>query len=153
MTQPGWITDPNMPTARAWAAGAHPQNTTPGSFLVLGGAPAQGVVELFDKETNKWKSGNSMPTGRGHLAAAAWNSTVLAVGGSNGTGVLGAFEAYDLLMQSWSQLAPMPTPREGLGAAVIGDLLIAIGGDDGASPPHPLDTVEIYSLKTKTWSR
>jgi len=35
---------PPIPTARAWAAGA---TDTGGGFLVLGGAPALGVVEAF----------------------------------------------------------------------------------------------------------
>ena len=71
-----------MPVARAYAAGA----VVHGKLYVACGTtngPALGRVERYDPVSDTWATMPNMPTARNHLAAAAANGVLYALGGFN----------------------------------------------------------------------
>jgi hypothetical protein len=94
-----------------------------------------------------------MPTARDHLAAAALDGVVYAVGGRAGGVLFDAVEAFDSGTGRWrTGLRPMPTARGGLMAAVVGPRLYAFGGEgNGKSPLGVFSEVEAYEPATDRW--
>ena len=73
-----------------------------------------------------------MPTARGGIAAAVFDSHLIVFGGegnaSDPDGVFAEVEAYDGAAGIWRTLTPMPTPRHGIGAARVSGLIHVPGG-------------------------
>ena len=72
---------------------------------------------------NRWTALAYVPTARDHLAAAAVDGRLYAVGGridGNYSRNLTSNEAYDPATDRWEQRAPMPTARSGIAAPAAG---------------------------------
>jgi non-specific serine/threonine protein kinase len=144
-----WEELPPMNEPRAAGAAA-----VVGDRIVVVGGQAEnelvGGTEVFDGEG--WSAGAPIPTPREHLAAAADDQYLYAVGGRNLSPDRnsGALERYDPSADSWENLAAMPTPRGGLGAAIVGETLVAFGGETSDAT---LGTVELYDIPANEWSR
>lgn len=138
-----------MPTRRGAAAAAVANGRiyvvggatfTPGarSTTLMPRAPGRtlGTVEEYDPAANTWRSRSAMPTARNHLAVAAVNGKIYAIGGRVGAGFItlasntDAVEAYDPASDRWTGVrARMPTPRSGLAWGVYKGHIIVAGGE------------------------
>jgi N-acetylneuraminic acid mutarotase len=98
-----------------------------------------------------------MPTGRNHLAAAAYGGRVYAIAGRSdlgaGVGNLNALEEYDPASNIWRTRAPVPNPRSGLAAVTIGHFIFAVGGEgNDASANGTFADNDAYNAATNTWT-
>ena len=143
-----WVELPKLPRPRAAGVAA-----VVGDEIVVLGGQADGelvaATEIFDG--TRWRDGAPIPTQRDHLAAAADDRFVYAVGGRNLSPDqnLDAFERYDVRADSWKKLPPLPTPRGGLGAALVGGRIVAAGGEE---PTRVLENVEAFNLADGAWT-
>lgn len=138
-----------MPTRRGAAAAA----AVNGRIYVIGGATfspgaasttltprapgrSLGTVEEYNPATNTWRARSTMPTARNHLAVAAVNGKIYAIGGRVGAGFItlasntDAVEAFDPVSDRWTGVrARMPTPRSGIAWGVYHNRIIVAGGE------------------------
>jgi hypothetical protein len=150
-TSGAWISRAAAPTARMNGAVA----VVDGIIFALGGEEATwdygsrvlvGAVEAYDPATDSWTTRASLPTPRTHLAAAAVNGIIYAVGGS-GSGIVATVEAYDPATDTWTPRAPLPVPMYGMRLAVVGGKLYSIGSDDFLTT-----RVDIYDPVADRWA-
>ncbi len=98
-----------------------------------------------------WRSGASMPTARGRLAAGVVNGVLYAVGGTGASQpALATVEAYTVGNNRWTVKAPLPEARSHLNVGVVGGVLYAAGGLDGTG--QPTGTLYAYDAGTGTWT-
>ena len=93
-----------------------------------------------------------MPTARDHLAAAAIDGRLYAVGGrvdGNYSRNLTTNEAYDPGADRWEASAPLPTARSGIAAAVLSERMFVFGGE---GPSGTFPQAEGYDPKSNGWS-
>jgi N-acetylneuraminic acid mutarotase len=134
-----WTTLPNMPTARNHFVAA----AIGGEFYAVGGRFGAGfasevtdVVEIYNPQTNEWRTGVPMPTRRsGHNGIMANGCLHIMGGEGNGEGnVNGLYpqhELYNPQTQTWITVGEMPTPMHGVvGMAFINGWLHFPGGGD-----------------------
>lgn len=155
-----WKTLPDMPITREATANA----AIGSAVFVIGGTKLgfreygdSDANEAYNTQTGKWMGLAPMPTPRSEAAAVGYGLSIYVLGGQSSKfgGVTGAFERYDALTNRWEVLPAMPTPRTALGAARIGSKIYAIGGQNCVSLlcGESLDVVEVYDLRTRSWSR
>jgi N-acetylneuraminic acid mutarotase len=158
-----WSIGKTMPTARFGAfAGAIGTN-----IYVVGGATNSGyqvtnVNEIYNTQTNMWKTGAPLPTAR-ELGASAVVKGILYViggstGGSNPQNVVEAYnpvsntwttkapmpnEAYSATTKKWTTLASMPNALETPGSATVGGRLYCFGGSS-SNLGNVYNYVQIY---------
>lgn len=140
-----------MPEARAAGAAV----AIGERIYVVGGATGGGLATAtfeYDLGADRWTSRAAIATRRDHLAAAALDGRVCAVGGRelSMSRNLATLECYDPARDAWERLPPAPTPRGGVGAAVVGTKLVFIGGEQ---PQGTFKEVEIYDSSTRAWTR
>lgn len=108
--------------------------------------------EAFDFETNRYEHLPPLPRPLNHVAVAAWNGNLYAVGGLGDDleNYIATGEAwrYDVRERRWLPIAPMPTPRGAAGAAVVDDVLYVVGG---LANGERLTNLEAYDLKRDRW--
>ena len=102
------------------------------------------TAEVYEAEHGAWRQLPEMSTARGYLGVAhgGRGTTLLAMGGSDGTSTLSSVEEFNYGAGVWRHVAPMSRPRIWLAAATLGDNTFAVGGYDGA---EYLDLVEMYT--------
>src|SRR5260370_23468651 len=104
--------------------------------------------EAYDPAANRWIALASMPTARDHLAAAAIDGRLYAVGGrvdGNYSRNLAANEAYDPAADRWEARAPLPTARSGIAAAVVDGRMFVFGGE---GPGGTFPQAEAYDARS-----
>lgn len=101
-----------------------------------------------DKES-PWHERAQMPSRRAHLALAAVDDRILAIGGQTPDGVTSAVEAYDPEDDDWTPMSEKPTPARYISAAAVGSDVYVPGGcgADGA----PTRSVEVYNAGADAW--
>jgi N-acetylneuraminic acid mutarotase len=159
-----WETLEPLPQGPRGALGAA---AIDGSIYVAGGSsgdlsgPATADLVRYDIASSTWSLLAPMPTAREHLAVAAVDTKIVAVGGRNGGhethALLSATEVYDPASDSWSVGAELPVPRAGLGVATFEKSVIIIGGerftdDQGASISEAFASVDAYDAANDRWS-
>ena len=112
--------------------------------------PGANVQALTTDGDSRWQPGAQMPTPRGRLALATWQTRLYAIGGFTPGGVTGVVEVYDVLKKAWSFGAGKPTPVANIAAAVLNDKMIVPGGS--TSNGTPTSVVEVYDPATDAWS-
>jgi N-acetylneuraminic acid mutarotase len=108
--------------------------------------------EVYDPAANSWTALAYVPTARDHLAVAAMDGRLYAVGGRvDGSYLrnLTSNEAYDPATGRWEQRAPLPTARSGIAAAVLEGRMFVFGGE---APAGTFNQVESYDAKSNGWS-
>ena len=168
-TPDGLAAHPDLPPpghgASVAAAAAARGESGPELVFAIGGLAKANqplwTAEVYEAAHGAWRVLPEMSTARGYLAVARGGAgtsggrgardaagetreptTVLAIGGSDGTRTLRSAEEFDFALGAWRTLAPMSAPRIWLGAATVGSRTYAVGGYDGASY---LDLVEAFS--------
>jgi hypothetical protein len=98
------------------------QTTVDRKVFVVGGATNSASVainQIYNRTTNKWTTGASMPTPRFSTASGVVDDILYVIGGStNGVTPLSVVEAYDPSTNGWSTKASLPTATASPSAAV-----------------------------------
>jgi N-acetylneuraminic acid mutarotase len=141
-----WTTKAPMPTTRETRGTNGP--VVNGIVYVIGGTQpgfCTNVNEAYNPATNSWTTLAGMPEARCHLAVAALNGLVYAIGGTNTSGsfLYTTIDVYNPVTNMWSTAAPMPTGRTDLAAAAVNGILYAVGGGNGSV--CGLSTLEAYN--------
>lgn len=100
-------------------------------------------------DESPWQERAQMPTRRAHLALAAAEGRLVAIGGQTPDGVTGVVEAYDPRGDVWTPQSGKPTPVAYVGAASIGGEIYVPGGCDAQT--RPASVVEVYDVGADTW--
>ncbi len=115
-------------------AGYHPDQTEDVSISAT--VPHRNVTtnEVYDPATDKWETRMPMSVPRNHLAGAAVNGKIYAIGGRVGSSFVGAsstdtVEEYDPAADMWRVRARMPFPRSGMAYGTDGRLIYMAGGE------------------------
>jgi DNA-binding CsgD family transcriptional regulator len=98
---------------------------------------------------NRWRTGAQMPTPRTHLAVAAHNGLVYAIGGVSDDGATDQVEIYDPEADAWTSGSPKPTAAGYVSAVVVGDQIYVPGGI-GVNV-GPLKVLEVYDPGQDRW--
>lgn len=143
----GWRRLPAPPEPRAAAAAAI---TRAGLLHVVGGRDADGLAPsmlVLDLRSLRWRTLRG-PTPREHLAAAALDGVVYAIGGRTAgyDTNLRTFEAF--VDGRWSRRPALPTARGGTGATSLAGLIVSVGGE---APAGTIGTVHAYSPRARRW--
>ena len=154
-TANAWTDLPSLPQGPRGALGLA---TLDGKIYAVGGSsgdlggPATANLACFDPTTGDWSELEPMPTAREHLAVAATDGVLVAIGGRNGSDVdvsmAGATEVYDPIVGRWQVRSPLPIPRSGMGSASDGNTVIVMGGE-GADGLY--DDVNRYDPIVDSW--
>lgn len=138
-----------------------------GILYVVGGLNASHVPVntnyAYDPKTNTWSTRSPMPTARQHLATAAVDGKLYAMGGrflGNGIGSedmqethtnFNRVEMYDPKTDSWTVLHPMQVKRSGFTATEASDGKIYVFGGQGVEGKE-INSVERYDPKIDKWT-
>jgi N-acetylneuraminic acid mutarotase len=148
-----WSTGASMPLGRERGAGG--VAAVAGKIYYLGGLRLPQVavpwVDVYDTATDTWTTLPDMPRARDHVAVAAMDGALYAIGGrvADPAVSVDATDRYDIAAGTWSTgLAPIPTPRAGAAVAPFGQELVVIGGSHGYVS---LRTVEAYDVAEDSW--
>jgi len=152
-----WSNGPDLPVGRH-----HIQPVTvDGKIYVIGGlvewpGPSLSDVLVLDPENlgAGWKSRAQMPTSRGALGCAAWDTKIYCAGGLSSTAddqAIDVFEVYDTVANEWSELAPMPRARDHFQAQIIDGKLYAVAGRD-KDIAATFANSDVYDIADDDWS-
>ena len=144
-----WTAVASMPTPRydlGAATGADGRIYALGGFGPVSQAMGLATVEAYTPSTNTWVTLAPMPTGRGHVAAAASpDGRIYAIGGDNGAASFATVEVYTPSTNTWATSVSMPTARGSLGLATGPDgRLYAVGGYNPGNGVY-VSAVEAYT--------
>jgi Ca2+-binding RTX toxin-like protein len=111
----------------------------------------------LDAAEPAWEARAPLPNPRNHLAGAALDGKVYALGGQHGGneagGNQGEVDVYDPATDAWARVADLPTPRGHIGATVLGGRLYAIGGSvNGGTNSLPSAEVTAYDVRADAWA-
>ncbi len=150
-----WSSAANMPTARKQITNS--VVSLNGEIYVLGGVNSDGnitdAVEVYNPQTNTWRSAASMPLPLWRTMVAAVDGKIFMMGGYRSTASFpfsptrDVYE-YDPSNNEWTQKASMPSPR-GMGAAVVldGNIHVLAGALNNALRDHT-----IYDPQIDEWT-
>ncbi len=95
------------------------------------------AVQIYDRNTDTWTVGASMPTARASLALGDIGDTIYAIGGLDAVGNLDDVEGYDIDKDTWTPaLAMKTTPASEIhGVSHAGKIFVPGSGSFGLSLP------------------
>jgi hypothetical protein len=149
-----WSTGAPMPAGRERGAGG--VAAVAGKIYYVGGLRLPQVAvpwaDVYDTASDTWTTLPDMPRARDHVAVAAMDGAIYALGGrvADPNLSVAATDRFDIAAGAWTTtgLAPMPTPRAGAAVASLGQELVVIGGSHGYVS---LRTVEAYDVANDAW--
>ncbi len=156
-TKTGQWTYDKLSKGRDWLEGA-----SAGTKVIFAGGwddvgNLQKTVDIYDTLTKKWSVAN-LSIARRMLSPASDGKIVMFAGGSISNGSASSrIDIYEAQSGLWST-DELSEPRMLLSPAVAGDLIFFAGGlfyDGiiGESSYKAIDVVDIYNIKTKSWSK
>jgi hypothetical protein len=131
-----WTATGSMRQSRAFITATLLPN---GKVLVSGGWAVRNEVnqaiasaELYDPDSGTWTATGSMTAVRGRLVTYTLlrSGTVLAAGGSGGSGYLVSAELYDPASGRWTATADMDGARRDHTATLLGNGTVLVAGGD-----------------------
>ncbi|MBT0160303.1 hypothetical protein G4O51_09990 [Candidatus Bathyarchaeota archaeon A05DMB-2] len=161
-----WATKAPMPTARSGFAVAVYDR----KIYVIGGTTGDsnssssgftGAVEVYDPQTNTWKTKTSMPTPRADLSAEVVDGKIYLIGGKKYLAFdpyyteSDANEVYDPVTDSWTNKTALPTATFGYASAVVDNKIYIIGGGTQFWQKFDLTYVnanQVYDPANDKWS-
>jgi N-acetylneuraminic acid mutarotase len=150
-----WVARAALPIPRSEMAWSTVWN---GRMHVVGGY-GEGRVDrpyhhIYDPAADRWFDGAPLPRGANHVAVAAIEGRVYALGGfleQNRNPDTNAY-AYEVASDKWTKIAPLPRPRGAAATAVLAGRLHLIGG--ASAPTAERASVgwhEVYDPKADKW--
>ncbi len=150
-----WVPRAALPIPRSEMAWSTVWN---GRMHVVGGY-GEGRVDrpyhhIYDPAADKWFDGAPLPRGANHVAVAAMEGRVYALGGfleQNRNPDTNAY-AYDAAADKWTNIAPLPRARGAAATAILDGKLHLIGG--AGAPTAERASVgwhEVYDPKADKW--
>lgn len=153
--QDAWSPIPNPPHSH----GATGLAEEIGGRLYVAGGSGSGsaFVDVYDPATNAWTSypeSSNLPTPRNHMAGAALNGKIYAIGGDVGghSRNTGANEEFDPVTGQWTKRAEVPVVRGSLHAFAWNGHIVVMGGQNGATNVPSFGDVHAYNPVTDTWT-
>jgi N-acetylneuraminic acid mutarotase len=161
-----WTTKAPMPTARSGFAIA----VFDRKIYAIGGTTGDstsdnsgftGANEVYDPETNTWKTKAPMPTPRADLSAEVVNGKIYLIGGKkylpNDPYYIesDANEVYDPAADSWTNKTALPTATFGYASAVVDNKIYIIGGGNQFWERFDLTYVnanQVYDPENDKWT-
>lgn len=151
-----WVDKLPMPTPRTGFAAA----TLGGDIYIIGGEGYDDAgydfdpldtVEIYNPQTDNWRTGTAMPTVRKSPVAAVVNGKLYVIGGTNviNPAGLSTVEEYNPVTDSWITKTEMPTGRFAAAACVVDNKIYVVGGTSGG---FSLDTFEMYDPALNSWA-
>ena len=115
-------------------AGYHPGQAEDMSIGASVPHRSLGTHEVYDPATDRWETRMAMNVPRNHLAGAAVNGKIYAIGRRVGWSFVGssgvdAVEEYDPATDRWRVRARMNYPRSGMAYGTDGRVIYAVGGE------------------------
>lgn len=147
-----WVPMPPLPAGPRQEVGVA---SVGGEIYVVGGITSTAVgvrlVEAFEPTTRRWRRKADLPIPLHHVAVAATERFLYAVGGFAAPGfrpVADVFR-YDPETDTWTSLPPLPQAVGAAAAAVVAGKLHVLGGSgaSGSVAAH-----RVYDLATGSWS-
>jgi DNA-binding CsgD family transcriptional regulator len=123
-----------------WAVAAREGAATP--------APASLPVVTVEA---RWQPKASLPQPNAHLAVAAFENQLYAIGGQDPDGVSGSVNRYNPQTDAWERRRSKPTPVADVSAAVIGGKVYVPGGRQATGELTAV--LEIYDPAQNRWQR
>ena len=106
------------------------------------------TMEIYNTETNSWRSGPSMPLAVCAAACGLVGDTFYIAGGRGaGFKMLTTLLAFNALYNKWTTCAPLPEPVEYAASTVVGEKLYVAGGFS----PEFSDELFIYDTNKDAW--
>lgn len=151
-----WTAKREMPTAR----GALGVAVSEGKLYAVGGLGTAGLFrvlqnsganEAYHPPSDRWEEKAPLPTPRDHLAVAAVNGKIHAIGGrfdSDYATNLPLHHIYDPAADRWREAAPLPRPRSGLAATVFRGKIFVFGGE---APDGTFSDNDAYDPASDRW--
>ncbi len=153
-----WTVKTPMPTAR----GALAAGVINGKIHLIGGAHRKlfnlvntSAHEVYDPETNSWRTLAPIPTPRDHLTVSMIGKKLHAIGGRVNVDYnknLNTHEVYDAKTSKWSLHAPLPTARSGITSQALNGLIHVFGGESGEGTFVENEAYDPSTNKWKTFS-
>lgn len=122
-----------------------------GRVFLVGGT----VTNTWSYDGDAWTTTLApSPTSRRAAAVATGSDGLIyQIGGLIGQNATNILDAYDPLLDRWITMPnPLPTARAGLAAVTLGDRIFAIGGWSSVQSGRAANVVEVYDVRTQTWS-
>lgn len=126
---------------------------------VVGGRIANGTdtttTASYDYLTDVWTTLTALNTQRSSFTLNALTSTLLAVGGENGTTVLASAEEFDPAGPSWTNRGVIQTARQGHRSVILatGDVLTTGGSTTNTTTTAtPSLLTDLYDHAAHTWA-
>lgn len=152
-----WVTRAALPLPRSEMAWA----TAWADRMYIVGGYGEGRVDraynhIYDPSSDRWYDGAQLPRGANHVAVAAGEGRVYALGGfieQNRNPDRNAY-VYDIAADRWSSIAPLPRPRGAAAAVTLGGKIYVIGG--ATEPTQERASVgwtEVYDPQADRWSQ
>jgi len=138
---------------RPYAGNHHTSQVYNGQWYVFGGlSGGGGKVQIFNPQTNSWRTGKNMPWGAGACASALIGSKVFVFGGIVGGGTTGKAGVYDIIADTWLTIASMPQPANHASGGTDGYKVYIFNGRGGGNvPSSAYKLVQIYDPETNTY--
>jgi len=117
-------------------------------YLIGGGAGAEGMVQIYDPESNNWSLGADMPWPASSTGSCVINGEIYVAGGSvPGVGSVDNVAKYNPGEDSWTTLAPMPHGHNHAASGTDGKRFWVFGGRGGG----PGNSTQVYDPATNQW--
>jgi N-acetylneuraminic acid mutarotase len=152
-----WAEPTNLPAPRGGLATAVLQcgeDVLGACIFAIGGTDAElnNVAEVaVNDPSGLWLEAADLPTPRDHLAAAAIDGKIYAIGGRIQVDFgqnIDANEEYDPETDTWTARSLLPTARSGIAAVELDERVYVFGGE---GPEGTFDENEAYDPKTDSW--
>ena len=128
--------------------------TLDGAIYLIGGqGPSDTIMQRYDPTEDKWTAKAPLSRARDHVAAAALNGKLYALGGRTSGSIFATIEIYDPAPDMWTAGTSMQDTRSGFGAAVVNGKIYVAGGELIAQQPFSVrDTAEVLDPASNQWS-
>jgi N-acetylneuraminic acid mutarotase len=122
-------------------------------LYLVGGVGGSAALLEYDPATDTWTTRASLAQPRDHVAAAALDGEIYALGGRwSGVGELASVEIYNPANDAWRPGPGMPRPHAGFSAAAVAGHILAAGGEIILTGNETLRAFEIFNAETGVWA-
>jgi N-terminal glycosyl-hydrolase-114-associated domain/Bacterial Ig-like domain (group 1)/Galactose oxidase, central domain/Kelch motif len=158
-----WTLTGTMVDAQAFQTASVLSN---GTVLVEGGTSLEfppgpetiSASEVYNPTSGTWAAVGNLNTARYYAAASLLTGNQVVVAGGNGGGCcsgLSSAELYNPTTQTWQQMPAMSVGAYSLAAAALSggaEALVTGGYSCCSTPESTMNTAEIFTVVTQTWS-